>query len=186
MKETKEIKHTPGPVKLQTIKVQGEVNPRVFIVQTGDYEFKIAEVMLQEFPYITIANAELIAEAFNVSTETGLTPKHLQERMIHLENDLKDALDLKQGMGPTALATVVSERNELQERVKELMEDKESLIKSNLITVMDNNKKLSEQNKELLEALKSVKLWVDISNGGGNVPYPHDQVESAINKYTKP
>jgi hypothetical protein len=69
--------------------------------------------------------------------------------------------------------------------VKELMEDKESLIKSNLIPVMEDNKKLSEQNKELLEALKAAYQVVLALSTDTDTPLVR-QIESTINKYTKP
>lgn len=51
---------------------------------------------------IALANAELRAEAHNVLTTTGLTPRQLVERVKELEGALRDAVDC--GMVPKSSA----------------------------------------------------------------------------------
>jgi hypothetical protein len=46
----------------------------------------------------------------------------LQRRIAALENDLADALDLKNGCGPTVLTTLVAERDELEAQNRALRE----------------------------------------------------------------
>lgn len=51
--------------------------------------------------YTGIANAELIAEAFNVLHETGMTPRELAKQVRHLSDTMHSVADslTKQGFG---------------------------------------------------------------------------------------
>jgi chromosome segregation ATPase len=54
--------------------------------------------------------------------------KKQQAEIERLKNDLLDALDVKNGNGPTALSMMVSENQTLKQRIKELEEDMDKTI----------------------------------------------------------
>lgn len=178
MKETKDIKHTPASFEASSFshsvhdsqlnnmgiqyvsyvhKYSGPVRTR-FCASYGSDEVESKE------------NAELIAEAFNVSTETGLTPKELADRVSELSTDLLNAN---------------SENEKLQEKLKDHMHANEVQHKAYLEIRTRQAEliiKTVEQNKELLEALKSAHRVVDPEE------YPNlsNRLWETINKYTKP
>lgn len=91
-------KHTPGPLKVLPYYGSGGENLLGFdIVQEGNREtsdrvaiLKFSDAYRDERE-TTDANALLICEAFNVATETGMTPYQMQGRIAMLQAQLKDS-----------------------------------------------------------------------------------------------
>lgn len=69
-------KHTPGPVEVADCIIGVCVRPVGTV--------SILERVVDD-PSLKRADAELIAEAFNVATETGRTPRQLADRVKQLE-----------------------------------------------------------------------------------------------------
>ena len=79
MSDKKEFKGTVEPVRVE------ETAYKVFITDViGERIAEVTCISLQKQK----ANAELIAEAFNVVTETGITPRQLHEKVKELETQL--------------------------------------------------------------------------------------------------
>lgn len=76
---TSAAKHTAGPVKVRgrTVMTAHGVKIASAAVHNGGSNFKSEDV--------AEANGHLIAEAFNVAHETGLTPRQLADRCAKLE-----------------------------------------------------------------------------------------------------
>lgn len=84
--------HTPGPVTIrQRANNAGDPNGR-FVILGAEHSLR-EEFFICEMPFAAVrsgdaaeckANSLLIAEAFDVATETGLTPRQLAERHADL------------------------------------------------------------------------------------------------------
>lgn len=74
--------HTAGPVAVIKGAVEGDDMRCAVAVQRGKVQYLLATVengAPGDFCETEEANAALIAEAFNVATETGMTPRQLAE-----------------------------------------------------------------------------------------------------------
>lgn len=89
--------HTPGPVKAVTW--DDSTTSPDFFIHTADNTviarvFNVTDRRNGNRSCEHEANAALIAEAFNVSTETGFTPRMLAEQRAQLVEALREAEDL--------------------------------------------------------------------------------------------
>lgn len=147
---------TPNTAKKATVEGQKALSESPFHI----YVYANYIVIGGGKPVKYEANAELIAEAFNVATETGLTPRQLQK-----------ARDESYGIGVTAGK---------REGLKYTPEERERYGKWAAEGKMCSL--LVEQKKELLEALDRAKEIIAIWHGGVAWPeYQHSPEMKQIN-----
>jgi len=94
-----QAQHTPGPCHiggqgsaLAPVNIDGKI--RVWAKDGGAVcDVSIRRTLGSLDRSVEAANANLIAEAFNVATETGLTPRQLADQRTELLAELKGIID---------------------------------------------------------------------------------------------
>jgi hypothetical protein len=97
-----------------------------------------------------------IEDTLEYVSKTYVVP--LQKENERLKNDLLDALDLKEGNGPTALSNVVTERNQLRSDKEELLQALKDLFSNEHIALEDKIYDVRESEGEGWEG-PAVKQW---------------------------
>lgn len=104
-----EFKGTKGPVEARNL-VNRETDKGLIVVeQVGGKRI----ATMSEHSEEAFANADLIAESFNVLHETGMRPRGLQQKIAELEKDAERYRKLRAGFSPdkTGIRAVFSYPN---------------------------------------------------------------------------